>query len=195
MSYIFVGLGNPGEEYAETRHNTGRMLVEWFGKSLDAEWKADKKFSAQIAKVKIGKSSAALVLPDTFMNNSGKSVKPLVGSIKAAEKLLVIYDDLDLPFGSAKISWNKSSGGHKGLESIIKAVKTEKFARVRVGISPVTPNGKMKKPKGEEAVTKVIMGKFKPDELTELKKLSKKINLAIETFVSEGLEKAMTGFN
>ncbi len=195
MSYIIVGLGNPGEEYAETRHNTGRMLVEWFGKTADAEWKADKKLSATVAKVKIGKTPVTLVLPDTFMNNSGKSVKPLVTSIKSAEKLIVIYDDLDLPFGSAKISFNKSSGGHKGLESIIKNIKPEKFARIRVGISPVTPTGKIKKPKGEEAVTKVILGKFKPDELLTLKKLGKKVNLALETFVISGLEKTMTGFN
>lgn len=204
MSYVFVGLGNPGAEYETTRHNTGRMLLEWFGKSSEAEWKEDKKLNALVSKIKIGKSPATLVLPETFMNNSGKSVKPLISSIKAAEKLIVIYDDLDLPFGTAKISFNKSSGGHKGIESIIKAIKTEKFARIRVGISPTTPSGKtrpnglagrIKKPKGEEAVTKVILGKFKPDEIAELKKLSKKVNLALETFVSEGLEKAMTGFN
>jgi PTH1 family peptidyl-tRNA hydrolase len=129
------------------------------------------------------------------MNNSGKSVKPLVTSIKGAEKLVVIYDDLDLSFGSSKISFNKSSGGHKGLESIIKAVKTERFARVRVGISPTSPTGKLKKPSGEDAVMKVIMGKFKPEELLVFKKLSKKISEALETFVSDGLERAMTGFN
>ena len=198
MSYIIVGLGNPGEEYTETRHNTGRMLVEWFGKSVDAEWRSTGKAlatTAQVSKVKVGKSSVTLVLPDTFMNNSGKSVKSLVTSIKSAEKLMVIYDDLDLPFGKTKISFNKSSGGHKGVESIIKSIKTEKFARIRVGISPTTPTGKIKKPNSEEAVTKIILGKFKPDELTALKKLSKKVNLALETFISSGLEKAMTGFN
>jgi peptidyl-tRNA hydrolase, PTH1 family len=195
MAYIFVGLGNPGEEYKETRHNTGRMLVEWLGKSLDAEWKLDKKLNATVSKIKIGKTPVTLVLPETFMNNSGKSVKPLITSIKSAEKLMVIYDDLDLPFGTNKISFNKSSGGHRGLESIIKAIKTEKFARVRAGISPTTPSGKIKKPKGEDAVTKVIMGKFKEDEMKELKKLSKKLNEALDVFVSEGLEKAMTGFN
>ncbi|MEQ1561216.1 MAG: aminoacyl-tRNA hydrolase [Nitrospira sp.] len=195
MSYVVVGLGNPGAEYESTRHNTGRMLVSWFGKNLDAEWKDDKKLNAKVSKVKIGKSSVTLVLPDTFMNNSGKSVKPFVTSIKSAEKLIVIYDDLDLPFGVSKISFNKSSGGHHGLESIIKSIKTEKFARVRVGISPTTPSGKIKKPKGEDAVTKVILGKFKDEEIKELKKLSKRINEALETFVSEGLEKAMTGFN
>ncbi len=195
MAYIFVGLGNPGEEYKETRHNTGRMLVEWFGKAYDAEWKLDKKLNATVAKIKVGKTPAVLVLPETFMNNSGKSVKPLITSLKGAEKLMVLYDDLDLPFGTNKISFNKSSGGHRGLESIIKAIKTEKFARVRVGISPKTPSGKIKKPKGEDAVTKVIMGKFKDEEIKELKKLSKKLNEALETFVNEGLEKAMTTFN
>jgi PTH1 family peptidyl-tRNA hydrolase len=195
MAYIFVGLGNPGDEYKETRHNTGRMLVEWFGKSLDAEWKTDKKLNATVAKVKVGKTPVTLVLPETFMNNSGKSVKPLITSVKSAEKLMVIYDDLDLPFGTNKISFNKSSGGHRGLESIIKSIKTEKFARIRVGISPTTPSGKIKKPKGEDAVTKVILGKFKDEEIKELKKLSKSVNEALEVFVSEGLEKAMTGFN
>lgn len=193
--YIFVGLGNPGAEYEGTRHNTGRMLLGWFGKSLDAEWKADKKLNAMVAKVKVGKTPVTLVLPDTFMNNSGKSIKQLVFSIKAAEKMVVVYDDLDLPFSSSKISFNKSSGGHKGLESIIKAIKTEKFARIRIGISPKTPSGKIKKPSGEDAVMKIIMRKWKPDELLQLKKLSKKVNEALETFVSGGLEKAMTGFN
>ncbi len=195
MAYIFVGLGNPGEEYKDTRHNTGRMLLEWLGKSLDGEWKDDKKLNAKISKVKIGKTPVTLILPETFMNNSGKSIKSLITSVKGAEKLMVIYDDLDLPFGTNKISFNKSSGGHKGLESIIKNIKTEKFARVRVGISPKTASGKIKKPLGEEAVTRVIMGKFKPDEVIALKKLSKQVNEALETFVSEGIEKAMTGFN
>jgi PTH1 family peptidyl-tRNA hydrolase len=165
------------------------------GKQYDAEWKNDGKLSAQVAKVKIGKTPVTLVLPDTFMNNSGRSVKQLVASIKVAEKMVVIYDDLDMPFGNNKISFNKSSGGHRGLESIIKAIKTEKFARVRVGISPKTPTGKIKKPSGEDAVMKVIMGQFKPEELVVLKKLSKKISEALETFVDSGLERAMTGFN
>ena len=195
MSYIFVGLGNPGAEYEGTRHNTGRIILEWLLKSLDSEWKTDKNLHGQVAKTKIGKSAVTLVLPDTFMNNSGKSVRPLITSLKQAEKLMVIYDDLDLPFGSVKISFNKSSGGHRGLESIIKAIKTEKFARIRIGISPTSGTGKLRKPQGEEKVMKHILGKFKSEEISELKKLSKKINLALETFVSEGLEKAMTGFN
>lgn len=195
MTYIFVGLGNPGDEYKNTRHNTGRMILEWIGKDFSAQFKEDKKLSANVAKIKVGKSSVVLVLPNTFMNNSGKSVKPLVTSVKGAEKLVVVYDDLDLPFGSNKISFNKSSGGHRGLESIIKSLKTEKFARVRVGISPKTPSGKIKKPLGEEKVMKHILGEFKPDEIIELKKLSKKIISALTTFVESDLGGAMTEFN
>ncbi len=170
----------------------------------ETEWKNDKKLNAEVAKVKIGKTPVTLLLPNTFMNKSGKSVKALFlqgrtsGNVHKGltlMRLIVIYDDLDLPFSKAKISFNKSSGGHKGLESIIKAIKTEKFTRIRVGISPTTSSGKIKKPSGETAVMKVILGKWKPDELTQLKKLSKKVNVALETFVSSGLEKAMTGFN
>lgn len=195
MSYTFVGLGNPGEEYAYTRHNTGRILVKNLGDFFDAEWKEDKKLKALVSKIKIGKSNVLLVLPNTFMNNSGSSLKPLIKNLKDAEKLMVIYDDLDLPFGTNKISFNKSSGGHKGVESIIKSIKTQKFARLRVGISPKTPSGKIKKPSGEDQVTKVIMGKFKDEEMKELKKLSSSILEAFEAFVYGGVEMAMTNFN
>ena len=202
MSYIIVGLGNPGHEYDNTRHNIGRMIVFNIGKLFDAEWKKDSLLNADIAKVKISGKPVTLVLPNTFMNNSGKSLKQFLGSSTSSkavagkvEKMLVIYDDLDLPIGKVKMSFNKSSGGHRGLESIIKAVKTEKFPRIRVGISPTTPSGKLKKPAGEEKVMKHILGKMKPDELLFIKKISKKIAEALENFVQNGLEKTMSEFN
>lgn len=212
MSYIFVGLGNPGEEYDKTRHNTGRMLLLALHSSLSdaGEWKYDNKLNAQTSKIKIASKAVTLVLPETFMNNSGNSIKHLVASSKDAaptrkavggptesvgQKLVVIYDDLDLPFGTNKISFNKSSGGHRGLESIIKALKTEKFARIRIGIAPTSPTGKIRKPQGEDKVMKHILGQFKPEEMLQLKKLSKKVSQALTTFVSSGLEKAMTEFN
>lgn len=195
MTYIFVGLGNPGDEYKDTRHNVGRILLTHIAKSLDAEWKFDKKLNAEVAKLKIGKSPVVFVLPNTFMNKSGNSIKYIVGSIKQAEKMVVLYDELDMPFGTNKLSFNRSSGGHKGVESIIKAIKTERFSRIRVGISPKTPSGKIKKPKGEDAVTKVILGKFKDEELVALKKLSKIVFEAMEIFVSDGREMATTFFN
>lgn len=199
MNFVIVGLGNPGGEYAATRHNAGRMAVEYLTDKSSAgdfdEWKADKKLLALKTNGLIGKKKVVCVLPDNYMNNSGKSVGPLIKSKKAAESLVVIHDDLDLPFGKIKMSFGKSSGGHKGVESIIKNIKTKDFVRIRIGISGETAKGKLKKPVGEEKVLKAIIGKFKPDELLALKKLNKKIAEAIEILVTEGRERAMSQLN
>jgi PTH1 family peptidyl-tRNA hydrolase len=193
MTWIIVGLGNPGEEYKNTRHNTGRMIATDLGDDFGvSEWKFDKKLSAEVGKGEIDGTTVKFILPDTFMNLSGKAVKPLIGTIKAAEKLIVIHDDMDLPIGTLKISFGKGSGGHRGLDSIIKAVKTKDFVRLRVGISPTTPGGKLKKPKGEEAVIKFILGTFKKSESDELKKVTKHAKEAASIIVNESKEKAMS---
>ena len=106
---IVVGLGNPGNEYENTRHNAGRIIVGMMEKKLD--------------KLKI-----KFVTPDTFMNNSGKAVAPLIKTKKDLKDLVVIYDDIDLPLGKIKISFNRSSGGLNGLGSVIKALKSEEFS-------------------------------------------------------------------
>ena len=173
---IVVGLGNPGSEYENTRHNTGRIILGMISKKLEDE------------RIKF-------VMPDNFMNNSGKAVAPLVKSKKDLKALIVVYDDIDLPLGFMKISFNRSSGGHRGLASIIRALKSEEFLRIRVGISPATSSGKIKKPAGEKKVIEFILGQFKPRELEVLKKLSKKITLAIETIYDESNEKAMSLYN
>jgi len=173
---LVVGLGNPGKEYENTRHNTGRIVVGLIEKKLEGK------------KIKF-------LTPDTFMNNSGKAVLFLVKSKKDLKDLVVIYDDIDLPLGKMKISFNRSSGGHNGLGSVIKALKSEEFLRIRIGISPVTPSGKLKKPKGEKVVINFILGKFKKAELEILKKLSKKVAEAVECIFSESKEKAMSLYN
>jgi len=160
--YIVVGLGNPGREYALTRHNTGRMAVDFL--------------SEQVKSVKV-------LAPDTFMNHSGKAVAKVVKSKKAAEKLIVIYDDLDLPLGILKISYNRGSGGHKGLESVIHALKTREFIRIRLGI------GKKKD------VEKHILSNFTKSEMEILKKVFKKTKEVVQVIVEEGREKAMNKFN
>lgn len=195
MNYIIVGLGNPGAEYDNTRHNTGRIAVDTFAKKVgaDKDFEEDKKLKSETAKVKVGKNTAVLIKPNTFMNKSGDAVRSLIKSKKAAETLVVIHDDLDIPFGKVKLSFNKSSGGHRGVESIIKAVKTEGFIRMRIGISPANAKGIVKKPQGEKAVGDFILGKFKPSELDELKKIMKRAAEGLETLVKEGREIA-TGF-
>lgn len=196
MTWIIVGLGNPGEEYTDTRHNTGRMAVEYFAKKSAASgWKLDKSANALVARATLGKNLMALVLPETFMNKSGAAAAKYVTSTRAAEKLVVVYDDLDLPLGSMKVSFDRGSGGHKGIESIIRAVKTKKFTRVRIGVSPASRTGKIRKPEGEEEVVDFILARFKTAEMDELKKIFKKAAEAIETIVTEGPQIAMNRFN
>ena len=160
--YIVVGLGNPSAEYAKTRHNTGRMAAD---------------------NVRDKVSGIKVFVPDTFMNKTGSAVAKVVKSKRAAEKLIVIYDDLDLPLGTMKISYNRGSGGHKGLESIIRALKTREFIRIRIGI------GK------KSDVEKHILGNFSKLEMEKLKKVFKGVVTAVETIIEEGLQPAMTEFN
>jgi PTH1 family peptidyl-tRNA hydrolase len=194
--FIIVGLGNPGEEYTNTRHNTGRIMLDAFRKEHEfEEWEQSGKYKALISLGKVGKEKVMLIEPETFMNKSGLSLGGLVSSKKKAEQLVVIHDELDIPFGKFKISFNKSSGGHRGVESIIKTVKTEGFIRVRVGISPATPTGKLKKPMGEKAVGDFILGEFKKGDEVTLKKVCKKVSEALTMIVMESREKAMGEFN
>ncbi len=199
MTYIIVGLGNPDgddKEYEGTRHNTGRDMLFAVVKAFGIEeFKNDKKLNAKTGQGKIGKEKIILIAPDTYMNKSGNAVGKVVKSIKAAEKLIVIYDDFNLPLGMLRISFNRSSGGHNGLESVIKAVKTEAFLRIRVGVSPATTKGVAKVPHGEDKIEKFILGKFKPDELKELKKVEKRIIEAVELLIKEGKDKAMSAVN
>ena len=193
---LIVGLGNPGEEYKISRHNTGRIILENIAHSNDfSEWKNHLKLKSLCAKGEVGSEKFDFMLPETFMNNSGVAVSGIIDNPKKLKNLVVVYDDIDLPLGSLKISFNRSSGGHNGLESIIKKVKSREFIRIRVGVSPSTPSGKTKKPKGEEAVLKFLLGKFKEDELKEIKKISKKVAEIIEMLSAESKEKAMSIYN
>ena len=196
MPYFIAGLGNPGEEYKDTRHNTGRIVAEFIAtKNNFSDFKEDLKTKSLLSKGEIKGEKITIVNPNNFMNRSGASLAPYITSLKKAQNLIVIYDDLDLPLGTIKISYNRSSGGHRGVESIIKALKTEEFMRIRVGISPVTPAGKLKKPKGETGVENHIIGPFKKPELETIHEVAKMVLDAIETIISEGKNMAMTKFN
>ncbi len=196
MKFIIFGLGNPGSEYENNRHNTGRIIIKNIASLFDCEdFEVDKNINADKTSVKMPKNSISFILPNTFMNKSGDVLKKMKLEKKDSKNIIVVYDDLDLPFGKMKFSFNKSSGGHKGLESIIKSIKTEEFYRIRVGISKTTQAGKIKKPKGPEDVISYVMKNFNEDELKELKKISKKIKEGIEVFTKEGYEKTATFLN
>jgi PTH1 family peptidyl-tRNA hydrolase len=195
MKYI-IGLGNPGEEYKVSRHNTGRMAVLKLAKDNEfPEFEFSKKANALVSEGKIGKEGVTLILPETFMNKSGTSAAYFVKTKKAAADTIVVYDEIDLPLGSIKIVWNRGSGGHKGLESVVKSVKTKEFTRVRIGITPATPKGKVRKPEGDKKVLDFILGNFKPKESEVLKKTIKKASEALTTLITEGRERAMNEFN
>lgn len=211
--YYIVGLGNPGKEYEFSRHNAGRIALEDFLKKnigvKIGEMPVDKKLNARVSDCEISGEKARIIFPETFMNKSGNSLKPLASKIVKkkkiypadkrslsyeAENLIVVHDDIDIALGGFKISFGKSSGGHKGVGSIIKNIKTKDFIRVRVGISPATPKGKIKKPDSGRVVD-FIIGNFKPKELEIIKKESKKITSAIEIILKEGIQKAMNLHN
>ena len=172
------------------------MAIEYAARAREfGELKEVKKNATHVASGSIGNSLAVLLAPDTFMNKSGGAVGKYVKSAKAAEKLIVVYDDLDLPLGAIKISFDRGSGGHKGLESVIRAVKTKKFARVRIGVSPASAAGKLKKPSGEKEVLNFILAKFKPAEMEIVKRVFKRVDAALEVIVNDGYVKAMNECN
>ena len=196
MTWIIVGLGNPGEEYENTRHNTGRMAVEAFAKKFSlSEWKKDARAHSLTAKGLVNGTPVVCVLPETFMNKSGTAVMTFVKTLKAAERCIILYDELDMPLGGAKMAFNRGSGGHKGVESIARALKTKAFWRMRIGISPSTASGKLRKPKGEDEVLEFILKRFKPSEIAELNAVFKRTTEALASVVTDGPLKAMNAFN
>ena len=131
---LIIGLGNPGKQYERTRHNTGFHAVDVLaGKS---DWKISDKFSAETAEVKIGKTKVLLAKPHAFMNNSGQAAAKLVRFYKIKkEDILVIYDDIDLIVGTLRLRPEGSSGGHQGMQSVLQSLKSEKVARLKIGIA------------------------------------------------------------
>ena len=191
MALVIVGLGNPGKEYEKTRHNAGRSAVELIAKRAELDdFVFNKTSNALMVKGAVGGESTTLVLPETMMNLSGKAVAAFVKSPKAAKNLLVIHDDLDLPLGTVKMVFGRGSGGHKGVESIMRAIKTKDFARIRIGISAAGKKNQAKKVHGEEKVIKMVIGKWKPAEEALLKKVLKKSAEAAHVFATNGIEAA-----
>lgn len=196
MKFFIVGLGNPGDEYTHTRHNAGRLAVEAFEHAH--EWggfTADKKTKSDKAKGAVGKHDVVLLLPNTFMNKSGSAVASVVTNAKAAERTIVVYDDIDLPFGTVRVAFGRGSGGHKGVESIIKALKTKDFVRVRIGVAPTTPAGKIKKPQGEQKVYDFLLGDFSKKEMDALGGIFKTSTEALTRIIADGRVAAMNMVN
>lgn len=181
MQWVIVGLGNPTDEYIGTRHNVGRELLMAIEKK---DGDKNKLFGKKVT----------LLYPDVYMNNSGGPIKKVVTSKKAAERLVVVHDELDLPLGKIKISFGSSAGGHNGVKSVQQALKTQDFVRLRIGISPSTSSGRLRRPEGEKVVD-YVLGKFKPPEKEKLKKVQKEVSEALEILLTDGLPAAMNFAN
>lgn len=180
---LVVGLGNPTDEYIGTRHNLGReLIVRWQKVSGAADFSFDKKWSALVSKNR----KTILLLPETFMNKSGNAVGPAARFFKIKSKdVLALHDDADIELGRAKLSFGKHSAGHKGVESIKRALGTWDFWRLRVGIQ------RKKRVEAE----KLVMQKIKPDEQKIVKKIEKKVFEGLELFIEQKREKAVSIIN
>ena len=186
--FLLAGLGNPGSEYAQTRHNAGFLAVEQFGQKFQSSWKLDSRFKSRVARIEVGTAKAVLCEPQTYMNSSGEAVASLAGFYKIGpERILVLVDDADLPFGSIRLRPGGSSGGHHGLESIEKHLGSSNFARLRIGI------GRTERVVRE--ITGHVLGRFNADEQVMLRKVLDRTVSQVECFLTTGIQKAMSLYN
>jgi PTH1 family peptidyl-tRNA hydrolase len=189
---LIVGLGNPGKTYARNRHNAGFLCLNYFARLHSIRFDR-RQCQARVGIAQVRGEKLLLARPGTFMNLSGKSVACLVHKHNIPlSDVLVIHDDLDLPLGKIRLRQSGSSGGHKGMNSIISALGSEDFPRIRVGIG--RPQAE-KQSISEDAVVNYVLSDFSPQEEAIIKPVIPKVAEAIDCFLSEGIKAAMNKFN
>jgi PTH1 family peptidyl-tRNA hydrolase len=189
---LIVGLGNPGRTYAHNRHNVGFRCLNYFARLHSIRFD-HRQCRARVGVGKLGGEELLLAKPGMFMNLSGRSVACLVRKHQIPlSGLLIIYDDLDLPPGKIRLRQNGSSGGHKGMNSIISALNSEAFPRVRVGIGRPLVEEQFT---SEDAIVNYVLSDFSPQEETIIKPVIARVAEAIDCFLTQGIEAAMSKFN
>lgn len=182
---LIVGLGNPGVKYEGTRHNAGFMVMDAISEKLNVSINK-KKFEGSYVKTKIGNEDVILLKPETYMNNSGFSVRACMDFFKISrEDILVIYDDLDTPVGSIRLKTKGSAGGHNGVKSVIACTMGEEFDRIRVGIG--------RNP--QINIIDYVLTRFRPDELEDLNHSVEQAANAAILAIKQGFPKAMNRYN
>jgi PTH1 family peptidyl-tRNA hydrolase len=185
-NWLIVGLGNPGLQYERTRHNLGFLLIDWLAREAQTQVKREE-CRALIGRAEIEGKRVELVKPQTFMNLSGEALNCLLKKPdRSAEKLIVVTDDLALPFGTTRLRGKGSAGGHNGLKSIINCLGTNEFIRLRIGIQPEHPISNTKN---------FVLETFSKSETETIEKVLEKSAEAIHAVISGGIEKAMAQFN
>lgn len=186
--YLVVGLGNPGKEYAGTRHNAGFLLVERLAEKWRANWSLEKKFSSRMAKRDKEGQRVILCQPQTFMNASGEAVGALSRFYRLPpEQILVMVDDADLPLGQLRMRPEGSCGGHHGLESIEQQLGTQAYPRLRIGIGRKTGDGRQ--------ITGYVLGQFGSEEREILDRVLTRAVEQVECWLAAGIQEAMNRFN
>ena len=193
MKTIIIGLGNPGKKFENTRHNVGFEAVNRIAGNFQFPiFNFQSNFNAEISKGEISGNKVILVKPQTYMNESGKSVKKILIKIKdQISNIIVIHDDVDLPVGKIKIVKDRGSAGHKGVESIIKAVGNENLIRVRIGIAPRHTCALVHRGKAE----KMVLKRFSKEEQKIINQVIYKTAEAIDSLLKNGAEKTMNEYN
>jgi peptidyl-tRNA hydrolase, PTH1 family len=185
LDLLVAGLGNPGREYEHTRHNTGWLVLDELARRNGASWRS--KFSGSLAEVRLGDSRLALLKPETYMNESGRSVGAAARFFKVEpEHMLVVHDDVDLEPGRLQARLGGGLAGHNGLRSLAQSLGTQEFLRLRIGVG--RPGRGDPRP-----VADYVLSDFSADEDAET--LVRRASDAVETIVSDGLEAAQQRFN
>jgi len=189
---LLVGLGNPGAEYHKTRHNVGFMVLEEIARQNNCTFRENKKFYGKTCEIGSGVSKKMLLMPNTYMNESGKSVRSTKDWFNfESHQLIVLVDDMDLPLGKIRLRSKGSAGGHNGLKSIINHLGTNEFKRLKIGIGAPSEIQQERKSK----TISHVLGKFSKDEFIILKFIIQEIISCIELIRYNNWEKITTRLN
>ena len=189
---LLVGLGNPGSEYSKTRHNVGFMVLEEISRINNCDFRESKKLFGRTCEYGTGMKKRRLLMPSTYMNESGKSVRSAKDWFNLENnQLIVLVDDMDLPLGRIRVRSKGSSGGHNGLKSIINHLGTTEFKRLKIGIGPPCNVQKERKSK----TVSHVLGRFSKEEFAVLELIIREIISCIDLITSNNWEKIITRLN
>ncbi|MCB9654848.1 MAG: aminoacyl-tRNA hydrolase [Deltaproteobacteria bacterium] len=184
--HLLVGLGNPGDEYSETRHNIGFMVVDALADGLGLSF-SDRKFKARLARGTLADEPCLFMKPQGFMNLSGESVGPCAGFFQISTKNIVVFhDELDLPLGRLQIKKGGGHGGHNGVRSLMKHLPDAEFVRIRLGVG--------RPPAGWDGAD-YVLGRFRSDEREAVDRVIERASDAVTQVLRDGVSRAMNVFN